>query len=68
MIHKLHALDVDDAAFLLGKLLGRFAARSCNIDKARARNIVMAKQNHPSKIVEVRVQATRGGMGWWLWC
>jgi hypothetical protein len=47
-------LDYDDAAILLGLLLGKYAVRSCNIDRDRARTIAFSKGGHPGKVLEVR--------------
>lgn len=55
VIHKLHPLDFDDGAILLGKLLGKYAVKSCNIDRARAKSIAFSKGGHPGKILEVRL-------------
>jgi len=52
VIHKLHPLDYDDAAILLGLLLGKYAVRSCNIDRDRARTIAFSKGGHPGKVLE----------------
>jgi hypothetical protein len=46
-------MEFDDAAILLGKLLGKYAVRSCGIDRSRAHTIAVSKGGHPGKILEV---------------
>lgn len=51
--HRLQPLNVDDAAMLFGKLLGRDTVRACALGLPKARSMAIALDCSPAKIVKV---------------
>ncbi len=51
-VHKLLPLAVDEAAMLLGKLVGQDVIRASNITLPKARSIVLAQNCFPGRIVQ----------------